>query len=134
GWAMASMVKMTEPPGVPTPGDFALTVAVKVTLSPATEPLPVEEEVRATALAAWPTCCDRVLVVARKFVSLPLELYLAVIVWPPTLRLLLDTVATPLPLRVPLPIGLMPSKKSTVPVGVPAPGAMAVTVAVKVTD
>ena len=38
------------------------------------------------------------------------------------------------PLSVPVPIGLPPSRKVTVPVGVPAPGATAETVAVKVTD
>jgi hypothetical protein len=35
--------------------------------------------------------------------------------------------------KVPLPITVVPSRKLTVPVGVPAPGAETVTVAVKVT-
>src|SRR5207247_1349865 len=38
------------------------------------------------------------------------------------------------PFRVPVPRVLEPSLKVTVPVGVPAPGLLAVTVAVKVTD
>lgn len=38
------------------------------------------------------------------------------------------------PLSGALPIGLPPSRKVTVPVGVPAPGATAATTAVKVTD
>lgn len=38
------------------------------------------------------------------------------------------------PLSVPVPIGLPPSRNVTVPVAVPAPGATAETVAVKVTD
>jgi len=38
------------------------------------------------------------------------------------------------PLSVPVPIGLPPSRKVTVPVGVPAPGATGETVAVNVTD
>src|SRR5262249_37320378 len=42
-------------------------------------------------------------------------------------------VATPLPSRVPVPRTLAPSLNVTVPVGVPAPGATAVTVAVNVT-
>ena len=37
-------------------------------------------------------------------------------------------------LRVLVPIGVAPSLKVTVPVGVPVPGAVGVTVAVKVTD
>jgi hypothetical protein len=36
--------------------------------------------------------------------------------------------------RVPLPITVAPSRKLTVPVGVPAPGATTATVAVKVAD
>lgn len=36
--------------------------------------------------------------------------------------------------RVPLPITVVPSRKLTVPVGVPAPGLTTATVAVKVTD
>jgi len=38
------------------------------------------------------------------------------------------------PLRIPVPIEVPLSRKVTVPVGVPAPGAEAVMVAVKVTD
>ena len=37
-------------------------------------------------------------------------------------------------LRVFVPIGVAPSLKVTVPVGMPVPGAVAITVAVKVTD
>ena len=37
------------------------------------------------------------------------------------------------PLRVPVPMGEPPSRKATLPVGVPAPGATTVTVAVRVT-
>src|SRR6266550_3923624 len=43
-------------------------------------------------------------------------------------------IAWPEPSRVPVPRVLEPSLKVTVPVGVPAPGLLAVTVAVKVTD
>ena len=51
----------------------------------------------------------------------------------PTKRLEVDKVAEPL-LSVPFPKRIVPSKKLTVPVTVPAPGETALTVAVKVTD
>ncbi|WWP76933.1 hypothetical protein WDM22_28690 [Bradyrhizobium septentrionale] len=38
-----------------------------------------------------------------------------------------------LPLNVPVPINVPPSRKFTAPVGVPVPGAVTLTVAVKVT-
>jgi hypothetical protein len=44
-----------------------------------------------------------------------------------------EKVATP-PVSVPVPITVAPSRKLTVPVGVPAPGLTAATVAVSVTD
>ena len=50
----------------------------------------------------------------------------------PTATVVLN-VTTP-PLRVPVPIEFPPSRKVTVPVGVPTPGANADTVAVNVTD
>ena len=51
----------------------------------------------------------------------------------PTLSVELVKVATP-DERVPVPKVAAPSKNVTVPVRVPAPGATALTVAVKVTD
>ena len=51
----------------------------------------------------------------------------------PAARAEVVNVATP-PLSVPEPIGLPPSRNVTDPVGVPVPGATAVTVAVNVTD
>jgi hypothetical protein len=51
----------------------------------------------------------------------------------PTARADVVNVATP-PMIVPDPIGPPPSRNVTVPVGVPAPGGTAATVAVKVTD
>ena len=56
-----------------------------------------------------------------------------VIVWLPTESVEVEKVATP-PLSGPLPIVVTPSLNRTMPVGVPAPGADAVTVAVKVTN
>ena len=52
----------------------------------------------------------------------------------PTASALVVNVAWPEPSRMPVPRVLDPSLKVTVPVGVPAPGLFAVTVAVKVTD
>jgi hypothetical protein len=51
----------------------------------------------------------------------------------PTSKLLVLKVATPEPLRVPVPSVVVPSMKVTVPVGVPVP-VVGVTVAVNVTD
>lgn len=51
----------------------------------------------------------------------------------PAARADVETVATPL-LSVPLPIKVPFSPKSTLPVGVPVPGATTETVAVRVTD
>ena len=51
----------------------------------------------------------------------------------PVARAVVANVAMP-PLNVPVPIGLPPSRNVTDPVGVPVPGATAVTVAVNVTD
>ena len=50
----------------------------------------------------------------------------------PTARAEVVNVAMP-PLSVPVPIGLPPSRKVTVPPGVPAPGLFAATVDVNVT-
>ena len=52
----------------------------------------------------------------------------------PTLSVLVVKMAWPELFRVPVPRVLPPSLKVTAPVGVPAPGLFAVTVAVKVTD
>src|SRR5437867_2951274 len=53
--------------------------------------------------------------------------------WLPTVRAVVANVAVPL-VSVAVPSVLLPSRKVRVPVGVPAPGATAATVAVKVTD
>ena len=53
--------------------------------------------------------------------------------WLAVERVDVERVAVP-PESVPVPNEVAPSKNSTVPLGVPAPGADALTVAVKVTD
>src|SRR6266568_4625317 len=105
--------KVTFPAGVPAPGLLAVTVAVNVTDCPNTDGLAEE-------------LADVVVPYFTVFVSLeevlPLKLPSpAYVAWPE-------------PFRVPVPRVLEPSLKVTVPVGVPAPGLFAVTVAVKVTD
>jgi hypothetical protein len=71
-------------------------------------------------------------VLGAKFES---PLYAAVIACVPTVSVLVESVATPLLLRVEVPRLVEPSRKLTVPVGTPLsnPGC-GVTVAVKVTD
>src|SRR6185437_13053006 len=54
--------------------------------------------------------------------------------WEPTASVPVDKDAWPLALRVPVPSVAAPSLKVTVPVGVPVAGAVAATVAVRVTD
>src|SRR5690242_6893963 len=65
----------------------------------------------------------------RKFVS---PLYMAVIEWVPWARLEVWKVAWPVASRLLVPSVTVPSIKVTVPVGMPAPGLRAVTVAVNV--
>jgi hypothetical protein len=81
--------------------------------------------------AACTTCCTAGDVLVAKFVS---PLYVAVMLLVPTASVEVVNVATP-PVRAGLPIFVVPSKKVTVPVGVPLPNPVGkVTVAVKVTD
>ncbi len=66
--------------------------------------------------------------------KLPSPLYCAVILGcAPTLSAEVASVATPLRFTLPVPSVVAPSKNVTVPEGVPAPGALTDTVAVKVT-
>src|SRR5205809_921127 len=53
--------------------------------------------------------------------------------WLPTARAEVENIAVPVADRVTVASVMLPSRKLTVPVGVPAPGAPALTVAVKVT-
>lgn len=126
-------LKATVPGGVPEPGATALTVAVKVTEVPRIEGL--AEELSPVVVSAlftvWEKFDD---VLVLKLVS---PLYTAVIwLWLPTLRLVVVHVAWPEP-RVCVPQPVMvepPSRKFTVPLRAPEPGAVTLTVAVNVTD
>ena len=121
--------KVTLPAGVPAPGLLAVTVAVKVTDFPNTDGL--AEELADVVVPYFTVCVSLEEVLPLKFASPP---YDALIEWEPTASVLVTNVAWPEPFRVPVPRVLEPSLKVTVPVGVPAPGLFAVTVAVKVTD
>ena len=78
------------------------------------------------------TACVRTSeVLPLKFVSPP---YSAVIECEPAVSEEVEKVVCPVPSKVPLPMTLAPSLKSTLPVGVPEAGGLAATVAVKVTD
>ena len=88
-------------------------------------------EVSAVVVLAWFTTWETAVeVLVVKSVS---PTYTAVIECVPTDRLLVLKVATPEEFSVPVPIELLPSRKLTVPVGVPLPGETAATVAVNVT-
>jgi len=123
-----SILNCTVPPGVPDPGALALTVAAKVTLWPNTEGL--ADEVTLVLVSALFTSC--VIAPDVLVLKLPSPPYTAVIEWLPTASEEMFNVATP-PLNVPVPIVVTPSLNVTVPLGVPDPGALALTVAVKIT-
>ena len=110
-------LNVTVPVGVPTPGDVAVTVAVKVTDWPNTDGLTDEPSavVVASLLTTWLVAVD---VLARSFVSPP---YTAVIECVATDKVLVVKVATP-PLSVPVPSVAEPFLNVTVPVGVPTAG------------
>jgi hypothetical protein len=121
--------KVTVPVGVPAPGAFTVTVAVSVTACPNTEGFAEEATVVAVD-ALFTVSLDAADVLVLKLLSPP---YTAVIEWVPTASRAVVNVAWRAAFTVPVPRVVVPSKKVTVPVGVPAPGALAVTVAVNVT-
>src|ERR1043166_8852937 len=122
-------LKTTVPLGVPAPGAVALTVAVRTT--DWLDPEGLAEEVTAVELLAlltvWVTVPE-VLVL-----KLPSPLYTAVIECEAAESAVVVNVAE-VPLRPLVASGVPASLKVTVPVGVPPPGAVTLTVAVKVTD
>src|SRR5437667_11908069 len=120
--------KVTLPAGVPAPGLLAVTVAVKVTDCPNTDGL--AEELADVVVPYFTVCVNLGDVLPLKLASPP---YDALIEWEPTASVLVTNVAWPEPFRVPEPRAPDPSTTATVPVGVPAAGLFAVTVAVKVT-
>jgi hypothetical protein len=118
-------VKLTLPVGAKP-----VTAAVKVTFAPATDGL--AELDSAVVLVALLTTCEKFVLVEPLFVASPL--YTALMLWVPTVRLLVVHVAVRI---LPAPVSaaaaqpaieVAPSRKFTVPVG-----AEPLTVAVKVT-
>jgi len=126
-----STLNCTVPVRVPAPGATALTVAVKVTDWPETEVLS-EEPIVFVVLALLTVCGNGDTLLSLVLKLLP-PLYAAETVWPPTDSEELLSVAWP-ELIVTGLCGVPSMVNVTVPAGVPAPGATAVTVAVKVTD
>src|SRR5712692_1068280 len=122
-------LKVTVPLGVPAPGATAVTVAVKVTDWPNTDGF--TDDATAVEELALLTVWVSVWLLPLK---LPSPLYVAVMVWLPTVRLEVAQVALAPARATALQIVLAPSWKVTLPVGEPAPGAVTLTVAVKVTD
>jgi len=123
---------VTVPVGVPAPGATTVTVAVKLTLCPTADGFG-DEVTLVLVLALFTTCETAALVLVLK---LALPRYVAVIEWvatdnAPVLNVHVKGAAAG---NVQLPITVAPSRKLTVPAGLPAPGATTATVAVKVTD
>jgi hypothetical protein len=129
--AVDPLKNCTVPVGVPVAGLTAATVAVNVTSSPKTgalgEKLTVVLEV-ASAATVTVTAGE---VLVEKLAS---PAYFAVIELAPVVRADVASVAMPLVSVWGEPSAVVPLKNWTVPVGVPAPGLAAATVAVKVTD
>lgn len=126
---VAPSFNVTVPVGVPLPGAAGDTVAVNFTPCPTTEGF--ADDTSTVVVPAMFTVCMSVLdVLAEKLLLPP---YAALIEWLPRLSVEVLNVAIP-PLSVFEPKVVAPSLKVTVPVGVPDPGATALTVAVKVTD
>src|SRR5574337_473402 len=120
---LASIVSATVKP--------ELAVAVTVYVGPPTAAPAGAVEVNVIVWLAWlTTWLTTLLVLGPKFTS---PAYCAVIGCVATDKVPVANVATPLPFSVPDPMFVAPSRKLTVPVGVPDPGGAGVTVAVNVT-
>jgi hypothetical protein len=126
---VAPSLNVTVPVGVPDPPPAALTVAVNVTVWPDTDGL-ADDPTTVELLLLFTVCVTALDVLVVKLLSPP---YTAVIECAATLSELVLNVAWP-ELRVPVPMVVAPSLKVTVPLGVPAPAPVGVTVAVNVTD
>jgi hypothetical protein len=119
----------TVPVAVPAPGAVAATVAVKVIDSPNTEGV-VEANV-VVVLALLTTWFTAELVLETKLAS---PEYTTVMLCVLTPKLVIAAEVAEPEINVTVPSEVTPSKNSTVPVAVPAPGETALTVAVKATD
>ena len=122
-------MNVTVPVGVPVPGLTTTTLAEIVTDWPKTG------EVGVADTTVFVNACPTVSVVAVEVWPLKLVSpeYCSVIELAPSASPLVVTLPTPL-VSVAVPSEVVPLKNWMVPVGVPAPGLTACTVAVKVTD
>src|SRR5437773_1390824 len=128
-----SILKRTFPVGAPAPGATGLTVAVNVTDWPNTEGL--AEEITAVAVSALFTVWVKGEAVLSLPLKLPSPLYTAVTEWLPVASEdMAPLVAAPPDKLTGRPKSAPSILNCTVPVGVPDPGAVALTVAVNVTD
>src|SRR5262245_29092944 len=125
---VAPSLNVTVPVGTPPPGATAVCVAVRVTDWPNTDGL--TEEATEVVVDAWLTVCVRLLELLAAKLALPLKLPL--IVWLPTASALVVYMALPVASRATMVRVVAPCLSVTVPVGIPPP--VAVTVTVKVTD
>src|SRR5205085_11624465 len=108
------------PVGVPAPGLGMLTVAVKVTLGPATDGL-TEATNDVVLLALVTVCVIAVELLAAKLLSPPYETVMGWLVMTKLEALKLAVVIPPLVLSVPWPILVPPSEKITRPLGLLGP-------------
>ena len=110
---------------------FSASFAVTVTLKAV--PLTADDGADTVNCVAGPgfTACVKLALVLVAKPTLPL--YTAVMLWLPTLSAVVEHVALPVTSATFTQIGVAPSLKVTVPVGVPVAGATGDTVAVKVT-
>jgi hypothetical protein len=127
-WGLPPRSNVTAPVGVPLAGAAAVTVAVRVTLSPATDG--PGAAVRTVVVDPCPTVAEAVPLEPLKS-SLPA--YVAVTVDAPMDKEEVVKDACPVPSKGTV-IGEPKPVNSTTPVGVPKPGGVTVTVAVTVTD
>src|SRR5262249_1187148 len=130
-WAAPFSLNWTVPVGVPAPGASNATEAVNVTGWPCTiGPFWVIVVVLLALLTSW-----LVLPVLPEKLSSPE--YTAEMAWLPTVRAAVSIWAEPAPaagVTGTVPSDVLPSKNSTDPVGVPAPGLVTARVAVNVTS
>jgi hypothetical protein len=124
---VAPSKNVTVPVGVPAPGVTTAIVAVRVLACPNTDGSGVEVSV--AVVEAWFTVWVSTGEVEPVKPASPL--YTAVSACDPTLNDDVVNDAAP-PASVEVPRGVAPSKKLTVPVGVPAPGVTTAIVAVRV--
>ena len=122
---------VTEPLGLPDPGLTTPTVALSVTGCPYTDgPMSI---VSVVVVLAWLTISFTTAeVLPLKLLELSSPRYWAVRLWEAAASV--ETVRLAwLPIRLAVPSGVLPSKNSTEPLGLPDPGLTTPTVALSVT-